>query len=66
MVIMLGIGQSAYLLSKSVMLAYDRVSETERIWVDNECVNSMNRLKIQSIPLGKLNGREVLRLRGGS
>jgi hypothetical protein len=52
MVIMLRIGQSAALLFKSVMIGYDRRSETERVWVNNESLINLNLLKIQSAPLG--------------
>jgi hypothetical protein len=54
MVIMLRIGQSAALLSKSVMIGYDRRSETERVWVNDDSIISLNLLKIQSGPLGNL------------
>jgi hypothetical protein len=54
MVIMKKIGQSAYLLPKSAMIAYGRVSETERIWVSNEGLINLSLLKIQSSLLGKL------------
>jgi hypothetical protein len=53
MVIMLGIGQSAALLSKSVMEGYDRRSTTERVLVDNDGLPILNRLKIQSSPYRK-------------
>jgi hypothetical protein len=48
MVIMLRIGQSAALLSKSVMIGYDRRSETERVWVSDDRLTILNLLKIQS------------------
>ena len=54
MVIMLGIGQSAALLSKSTMEGYDRRSETERVLVNNEGLTILSLLKIQSDPLGNL------------
>ena len=54
MVIMLRIGQSAVLLTKSVMIGYVRHSETERVWVSNDGLTSLNLLKIQSGPLGNL------------
>ena len=60
MVTMERIGQSAYLLPNGDMLAYGRVSETERIWVHDEGVSNLSELKIQSIPLGKLSGSESL------
>ncbi len=60
MVIMKRIGQSACLLPKTAMIGNGRASETERIWVDNEGLINLNRLKIQSIPLGKLRGIRVL------
>jgi hypothetical protein len=47
-VIMKRIGQSACLLSKDDMLVYDRASETERMWVVNEGLSNLKRLKIQS------------------
>ena len=53
MVIMLGIGQSAGLLSKSVLIGYDRLSETERELVNNEGIINLSWLKIQSDPLRK-------------
>jgi hypothetical protein len=55
-VIMKRIGQSACLLPNGVTLAYGRASETERVWVVNEGISNPRRLKIQSIPLGKLRG----------
>jgi hypothetical protein len=58
-VIMKRIGQSACLLPKGVMLAYGRASETERIWVVYDGISNQRRLKIQSIPLGKLRGTRV-------
>ena len=48
MVIMLGIGKSAGLLSKSVMIGYDRLSTTERMLVGNDGLINLNLLKIQS------------------
>jgi hypothetical protein len=57
---MVKIGQSACLLPNSAMLAHGRASETERVWVGFEGLNSLSLLKIQSIPLGKLRGRRVL------
>ena len=57
MVIVKRIGQSACLLSKSAMIGYDRASETERVLVGNEALINLNRLKIQSNPLGKLSGK---------
>jgi len=56
MVIIKRIGQSACLLPKSVMIGYGRASETERVLVGNEDLINLNRLKIQSNPLGKLSG----------
>ncbi len=56
MVIMSRIGQSAALLSKSVMVGYDRRSETERVLVNNEGLAIQSLLKIQSVPLGNLWG----------
>ena len=50
MVIMLGIGKSAGLLSKSVMIGYDRLSTTERMLVGNDGLTNLNLLKIQSTP----------------
>jgi hypothetical protein len=50
MVIKLGIGQSAGSLSKSAMEGYDRLSETERVLVDDEGLPIRSRLKIQSDP----------------
>lgn len=60
MVIVRRIGQSACLLPKTAMIGNGRASETERIWVGNEGLINLNRLKIQSIPLGKLRGIRVL------
>ena len=54
------IGQSACLLPKDDQLVYGRASETERVWVDVEGISNLSRLKIQSIPLGKLRGIRVL------
>ena len=54
MVIMSRIGQSAALLSKSVMIGYDRRSETEREWVSNERLTILNLLKIQSAIYGNI------------
>lgn len=54
MVIMSRIGQSAALLSKSVMIGYDRRSETERVWVNDDGLTILSLLKIQSAPLGNL------------
>jgi hypothetical protein len=48
----------AYYL-KALCQAHGRASETERVWVDNEGLDNLNRLKIQSIPLGKLRGIRV-------
>ena len=48
MVIMKKIGQSACLLPKYDMLVYGRASETERMWVVNEGLSNLRRLKIQS------------------
>lgn len=50
MVIMKKIGQSACLLPKDDinMLVYGRASETERMWVVNEGLSNLKRLKIQS------------------
>ena len=41
------------------MLAYGRASETERIWVDDEGLSNLSRLKIQSPLYGNIgdNGR---------
>jgi hypothetical protein len=38
------------------MIGYGRHSETERMLVDNEELITLNRLKIQSFPLGNLGG----------
>jgi hypothetical protein len=48
------IGRLACLLPKSDTLAYGRASETERIWVDNEGLSNLSRLKIQSTPYGNI------------
>ena len=48
MVIMKKIGQPACLLPKYDMLVYGRASETERMWVVNEGLSNLKRLKIQS------------------
>lgn len=56
MVIMLRIGQSAVLLTKSVMIGYVRHSETERVWVSDDGLINLNLLKIQSVPLGNFGG----------
>jgi hypothetical protein len=42
------------------MLVYGRASETERVWVVNEGVGYLKRLKIQSIPVRKRIGIECL------
>jgi hypothetical protein len=39
------------------MIGYGRASETERVLVGNEDLINLNRLKIQSNPLGKLSGK---------
>ena len=54
MVISILIGQSACLLPKSDLLAYGRASETERIWVGDEGLSNLSRLKIQSTPYGNI------------
>jgi hypothetical protein len=36
------------------MLAHGRASETERIWVDDEGVSNLSRLKIQSTLYGNI------------
>ena len=36
------------------MIGYDRRSETERVWVNDDSLISLNLLKIQSAPLGNL------------
>jgi hypothetical protein len=41
------------------MIVNGRVSETERIWVDEEGLINRSRLKIQSIPLWKHRGTRV-------
>jgi DNA-directed RNA polymerase II subunit RPB1 len=46
------IGQSADLLSKSVMIGQERVSETERVLVNNDGLINLNWLKIQSNLIG--------------
>jgi hypothetical protein len=56
MVIMYRIGQSAGLVPKFVMLEYGTLSETERVLVGNEGLSNLNLLKIQSDPLGNLEG----------
>ena len=52
MVIMSWIGQSAAVLSKSVMIGYGRRSETEREWVSIDRLTILNLLKIQSGLMG--------------
>ena len=52
MVIMKKIGQPACLLPNGDLLANGRAPETERIWVVNEGLSNLRRLKIQSSPLG--------------
>jgi hypothetical protein len=60
-VIMERIGQSACLLPKSAtLLAHGRASETERIWVDDEGLSNLSRLKIQSTPYGNIG--DIVRL----
>ena len=54
MVISIVIGRSACLLPKSDTLAYGRASETERIWVGDEGLSNLSRLKIQSTPYGNI------------
>lgn len=49
---MLEIGQSADLLSKSAMIGQERVSETERVLVNNDGLINLNWLKIQSNLMG--------------
>jgi len=59
MVIMKRIGQSACLLPKSAtLLAHGRASETERIWVDDEGLSNLSRLKIQSSLYGNIGDTE--------
>ena len=66
MVIVRRIGQSACLLPKSAMIGYGRASETERVLVGYEDLINLNRLKIQSNPLGKLSGNHYwLRIMSG-
>lgn len=60
MVIMLRIGQSAVLLTKSVMIGYVRHSETERVWVNNDSLINLSLLKIQSVPLGNFGGYDCI------
>jgi hypothetical protein len=60
MVIMKKIGQSAYLLPKSVMIGYGRVSETERIWVSYDGLINQSWLNIQSSPIGNFWESECL------
>ena len=60
MVIMVKIGQSACLLPNSVKLAHGRASETERVWVGVEGLNSRSRSKIQSILPEKSRSSRVL------
>jgi hypothetical protein len=36
------------------MIGYDRRSETERVWVNDEGLTILSLLKIQSTPLGNL------------
>ena len=57
MVIVKRIGQSACLLPKSARIGYGRASETERVLVVDEGLIIQRQLKIQSNPLGKLNGK---------
>jgi hypothetical protein len=38
------------------MVGYDRRSETERVWVNDDYLASMNLLKIQSDPHGNMLG----------
>jgi|UniRef100_A0A6C0JPF2 hypothetical protein len=38
------------------MVGYDRHSETERVFVGNEELTTLNRRKIQSVPMGNLGG----------
>jgi hypothetical protein len=45
---------------KALCQAYGRASETERVWVDNDGLDNRNWPKIQSTPLGKLRGIQVL------
>ena len=56
MVIVRRIGQFACLLPKSVMIGNGRASETERVLVSDDDLTNRSWLKIQSNPLGKLNG----------
>lgn len=54
MVIMLKIyGQSAVLLSTFIMIEYGRHSTTERVWVSNDSLINLKKLKIQSNPYFK-------------
>jgi hypothetical protein len=36
------------------MIGYDRRSETERVWVNDEGLTILNLLKIQSAPFGNI------------
>ena len=58
-VIMKKIGQSAYQLPNDDLLVNGRVSETERIWVNDDGLSNQSWLKIQSIPLWKHRGIRV-------
>jgi hypothetical protein len=53
MVIMQKIGQSAVLLSKSVMVGYERHSTTAEMLVLNEGLTNLIELKVQSEPVSK-------------
>lgn len=54
MVIMLRIGRSAGLLSKTEFdEGYERVSTTERVLVCDDGIVNLNKLKIQSTPTRK-------------
>jgi DNA-directed RNA polymerase beta' subunit len=62
MVIMLRIGQSAGLLTNSIMIGYVRVSTTERVLVNIDGLINLSLLKIQSSPLGKPRGISEMNL----
>jgi hypothetical protein len=38
------------------MIGYDRHSETERVFVGNEELTTLNWRKIQSVPIGNIGG----------
>jgi hypothetical protein len=54
-----GLGNPHAYYLRAICQAYGRASETEREWVVDEGLGNLRRLKVQSIPPGKLGGIEA-------